>query len=340
MRHLNNILLSNWKNLDIAVIMEGDFDAAGIKLDTSGEHSFLNFIKHDFILMVVSDDMLKSPQDMRQAISIYQAVSIYSTITPLRDKIIPIITSDARVFDDIGVDSYVSYWENEADKLKKQADDMDSIIRMDNASAHADDYLRIADNITSFIGHIIDKGCFAWPALRKTNYSVLLEYMGYDKEFIEKAVTAIDERKKAQQQENLLSGYDKVRKMLERSVQVNPEDHESWHNLADLLEEQYGEYDKAKECYLKAISLHPDDIDAHYDLAIMLRTHLDDYAGAAQHYEDIIKINPRYVAAHYELAILLKDKLHDTQKGREHYRIACELDPDLRSFALDEAFGI
>lgn len=333
MRHLNNILLYNWKNLDIAVIMEGDFDAAGIKLDISGEHSFLSFIKHDLILMVVSDDMLKSPQDMREAIS------IYSTAT-LRDKIIPIITSDARVFDDMGRDGYVSYWENEADKLKKQADERESIIKMDYISAHADDYLRIADNITSFIGYIIDKGCFAWPAIRKTNYSILLEYMGYDKDSIEHFTDAIKEHKKAQVQENQLSGYNKVRKLMERSLAVNPDDNETWHNLADLLEEQYGEYDKAKECYLKAISLYPDDIDAHYDLAIMLRSRLHDYPAAVEHYQAVININPRYVAAHYELALLLKDHLNDKHKGKYHYKIACKLDPELRSSILDKAFGV
>lgn len=333
MRHLNNILFYNWKNLDIAVIMGADFEATGIDIDVSGECGTDNLARSDFIIMVISDDLLKSPQDM------HEILSIYSNNT-LKDKIIPIITADARIFDDVGMDSYVSYWENEADKLKKQADSRDSIIDMDDISVYADDYIRIADNITSCIGYIIDKGCFAWPAVRKTNYSVMLEYMGYGKDEIDRTIAGIEERKKAQNKENQLSGYDKVRNMLERSVVVNPDDNESWHNLADLLEEQYGEYDKAKECYLKALSLHPDDIDAHYDLAIMLRTRLDDYAGAAQHYEEIIKLNPRYIAAHYELALLLKDKLHNIQKGMKHYRIACELDPDLRLSALDEAFGV
>jgi tetratricopeptide (TPR) repeat protein len=333
MRYLNNILLYNWKNLDIAVIMEGDFDAAGIKLDVSGEHSFLSFIKHDLILMVVSDDMLKSPQDMREAISIYSTATI-------RDKMIPIITSDARVFDDMGRDSYVSYWENEARKLENQVADRDSIIKIDDISGYADDYIRIADNIISFIGYIIDKGCFVWPAIRKSQYGTLFEYMGYGENEIKRFNHAIKEHKKAQAQENQLSGYNKVRKLMERSLAVNPDDNETWHNLADLLEEQYGEYDKAKECYMKALALHPDDIDAHYDLAIMLRSRLHDYPAAVEHYQAVININPRYVAAHYELALLLKDHLHDKHKGKYHYKIACELDPDLRSSILDEAFGI
>ncbi len=313
--------------------MGADFDAAGMNLDISGERDIVSLKKHDFILMVVSDDLLKSPHDMHEVLFIYSDAA-------LKDKIIPLITQDARIFDDVGMDSYVSYWENEAGKLKKQAGERNSIIKLDDIRGQADDYLRIADNIPSFIGYIIDKGCFAWPAVRRTSYDILLEYMGYGKDDIEQVIHSIEGHKKAQVQEDQLSGYDKVRKLMERSLAVNPDDNETWHNLADLLEEQYGEYDKAKECYLKAISLHPDDIDAHYDLAIMLRSRLHDYPAAVEHYQAVININPRYVAAHYELALLLKDHLNDKHKGKYHYKIACELDPDLRSTILDEAFGI
>lgn len=333
MKHISNVLFYNWKNLDIAVIMGADLESAGISLDIAGGHDTVSLRKYDFILMVVSDDILKSPHDMHETLFIYSDAV-------LKNKIIPLITRDARIFDDIGLDSYVSYWENEADKLKKQAGEKDAIIDMDDIGDYVDDYLRIADNITSFVGYIIDKGCFAWPAVRKTNYDILLEYMGYDKDEIERFIDAIEEHKKAQVQENQLSGYNKVRKLMERSLALNPDDNETWHNLADLLEEQYGEYDKAKECYLKAISLHPDDIDAHYDLAIMLRNRFHDYPAAVEHYQAVININPRYVAAHYELALLLKDHLNDKHKGKYHYKIACELDPNLCSSALDEAFGI
>lgn len=333
MKILQNNLFYNWKNLDIAVIMGADFDSAGISLDITGEHDMASLRKYDLILTVISDDLLKSPQDMHKALFIYSD-------TAMRNKIIPLITRDARIFDDIGRDSYVSYWENEADKLKKQIGSANSVVNMDEAGIYADEYLRIADNITSLIGHIIDKGCFMWPAIRKSRYTTLFEYMGYTQDEIDSFADAIGEHKKAQVQENQLSGYNKVRKLMERSLAVNPDDNETWHNLADLLEEQYGEYDKAKECYLKAIALHPDDIDAHYDLAIMLRNRLHDYPAAVEHYQAVISINPRYVAAHYELALLLKDHLNDKHKGKYHYKIACELDPELRSSILDEAFGI
>lgn len=341
MHHPDILILYNWKNMDAATLIEQNLACAGIAL-ASDIHGYVfkaergKFIEacdsHDFILLLISDDYLRSPHSM------YELTLLYANPTA-RTKLIPIVLDDAGIFDARRRENYAEYWSHELEQLRRQSAEDNIIIDVSEMKKDIVYYNEIRDNIAVIMDWVANGQHITWQELTDNYCEPLLRLIGLSEEHVRGAVSAIRSAQKRKAKHIAGDKRKSVREYLEHAIALNPVDKEAYHNLADLLQDHFGEYEKAKEYYLKAIEIMPDDIEANHDYAILLQNHLHDYATAREYYERVLEISPKYVQARYNLAILLYRHLNDLAIAGKHYREACSINPEFRSEELDRVLG-
>lgn len=128
--------------------------------------------------------------------------------------------------------------------------------------------------------------------------------------------------------------------LLHRSLEYQPDQHESHYNLA-LAFKARGDLPAAVASYNKALALKANDPDALYGLGITLQE-LGDNRAAATQLRQAVVINPSHHGAHYCLGNSLLEQ-GDLHGAIDCYRKTIELRPDFwnahnnLAFALQEA---
>ena len=113
--------------------------------------------------------------------------------------------------------------------------------------------------------------------------------------------------------------------MLERAVQLMPDDHEAHNNLGNAYLEA-GRFEDAAASYRRALALKPDYAHAHGNLGNALRE-LGRWPEAVSAYRRALETEPGFAEAHSNLGGALLD-LGEFEQAIVSLRRALELDPD------------
>ena len=347
-----NIFLSYaWANTNIADEIDNDFKSIGIQFkrdvrDLEYRKSIKEFMqqvgKSDFVLMIISDEYLRSENCM------YEVTELLNT-HELEKRILPIVIDNAKaIFKPLNQQRYYEYWtekKKEADKFKRKHANEVSI-------EYAKKCGNIQGNLPAFFQIVTDLNASSYHDLKGTNYRDLLRIIGFSQQrLLEEAIriwNVDDKEERELELEDFLKKhpdnkyglfqkaylfadakqFKKARKYYEDLVKVAPNDHSAHYNLALLISKNFHDYDGAKEHYEIAIKIHPNYNQARYNLANLLEKHFLDYHGAKQHYEDAIKFDPNDIQGHNNFAILLENHFHDFDGAKRQYETALKIDPN------------
>ena len=170
-----------WANETIIDEIDGFFSGIGITLirdkrDTEYKDSFKKFMKKvrttDYVLMVISDEYLKSKNCMNEVLEVIKDENY-------KERIFPIVLDNAKpIHESAGVLKYCQYWGNELKRLKESIKEFDpeKIISILN-----DDVKIIRDienSIVDFIKLISDLKYIPLDELKQMDYIPLLKEMG------------------------------------------------------------------------------------------------------------------------------------------------------------------
>lgn len=347
----------SWANVEAADTIDHDFRNIGINFlrderNAKYRSSLKEFMqrvgKSDFVVMLISDEFLKSEYCM------YEMSELLNT-HEFEKRILPVSLENATAIFEAGSRTlYYDYWKKELqaaeERLKEylNADFLQQKKKMEMISHHLDDFFTSLTDL-----HIIP-----FEELRKQHYKPMLEIIGMDSGMLIAELIAINDISDREEQEIALDDflekyprnehalfikaslatemkqYKKARSLYEKVIRENPDTPAVYNNLALLYQnflatgsDSRACYEKARAYYLKEIELNPAYDAVHYNLAVLLRKHFSDEEGARLEYLKAIAINPQYAKAHYNLANLLYQDFKEYEEARKHYQIALDINP-------------
>ncbi|BAU52107.1 toll/interleukin-1 receptor domain-containing protein [Mucilaginibacter gotjawali] len=346
-----NIFLSYcWANVSIADEIDNDFKRIGIQFkrdvrDLTYRNSIKEFMqqvgKSDFVLMIISDEYLRSENCM------YEVMELLNT-HEFEKRILPIIIDNAtRIFKPINQATYYEYW---TDK-KKDAEKFNRKHGNEVSIEYFKKCRNIEDNLPKFFQIITDFNASSFKRLKDGNYRDLLNIIGFSEELLLEKTIQIGNIEDAEERELALDvflknnpnnkyglfqkaylaipdkHYKKAKKYFEDAIKVDSKFATGYYNLGILLESYFGDYKGAKINYEKAIENDQMFTLAHNNLALNLQEHFSDFEGAKFHFNAAIKIDPSDKNLHYNLANLLTKHFSDFKSAIFHYEEGIKIDP-------------
>lgn len=111
----------------------------------------------------------------------------------------------------------------------------------------------------------------------------------------------------------------------QRAIQLRPDFHEAYYNLA-VAEAYQQNWKAAAAAFRKTLQLHPDHAESHYGLG-KLAEQIEQTQTAAAHYRRAIQLSPTFAAAYFSLGEALL-KLRDWERALPICYRAMQLNPD------------
>jgi tetratricopeptide (TPR) repeat protein len=353
----------SWKNVSVADEIDNDFKSIGITFkrdvrDAPYRTSIKEFMqqigKTDFVLMIISDEYLRSENCM------YEVTELLNT-HEFNKRVLPIILANAReMFSASERMVYYDYWAEKLEKakfLKGKHTNLDYV-------EHEKKYNNIYNHLDIFFQLVIDLNVSTHENLKRENYRPLLNVVGFDDEKLLEDVLAIDQIESIQEKELALEDflfrhpanrnglflkayiaqlnkqYIKSKKYYKNLLEKYPNDIEALNNLSILLDNHFNDFSGAKNYCEMALHIDPDDADTHNNLGLLFYKRFYDFTKARQHYEAALNIDSNYATAYINLGILLKEQFFDKQGAKQHYLTAISLDPSLKNKERDKFFAL
>ena len=159
-----------WKDEDLANSIDAMFADAGITLirdkrEIVYRDSIKEFMKkirfNDYVILVISNDYLKSENCMYE-------ISELTKDENYKTRILPIVKNNAGIFDPIGRNSYVIYWQDKYKNLYADSEKIDPLSRSGIISELIR-YERIMRDLPVFLQNISDMNMIKCEEIIDTN---------------------------------------------------------------------------------------------------------------------------------------------------------------------------
>ena len=347
---ISNIFLSYaWANKNIADIIDNDFKNIGVYVQRDIrdvpyrgdlEEYMQRAAKSDFVLVILSDEYLKSINCM------YEVIEVLNT-HQLDKKVLPVLNNVPDIFNQNVRKLYYDYWKNkilEAENHSNQHLNADTLAELKKCK-------NIYDCLGEFFNQIKRLKSETFENLKEENYKPIFEIVGWNEGSVRDELIVIqtieDVEEKELKLDEFLSKYPdngfgllyeayneieqkrfkKAKAYYERVIEKYPHSEIAHYSLAVLMRENFLDYEEAKKHYQMAIELNPNFDNAHINLGVLLQNKFADYEGAKEHYLIALSINPQNHIVHNNLATLLSDHCLDSFNARNHYQIAIENNP-------------
>ena len=340
-----------WSNSDIADAIDNDFKAIGIIFlrdvrDVKYRGSIKEFMnrvgKSDFIVMIISDEYLRSINCMYEVMELLNSHEFEKRILPVK------LENAKAAFSAKERKLYYDYWKKEMDQAKER---LNEHINEDTQEQHKR-CKTIYDRLGEFLQKLTDLNVLAYETLKQQNYKPILDILGIENGAILAEVIAIEDMEDFEEKDIALEGflikfpthkyglflkayicgenklYKKAIKYYQNLLDIHPMTENANYNLAVLVKTKFLEYELARNYYEKEIIINSNHTDAHYNLANLFMNNLKEYALARHHYEKVIDINPNDLESHNNLGNLLKDYLQEYSLAKIHYEKAIDINPD------------
>lgn len=310
----------SWKDKDIVDSIDKDFQAIGISFErdersVNYHESFKQFMKKvrevDYVLMVLSDDYLKSKNCMYEVLEFIKDDNY-------KERILHIVLDNCDIYSIKDQANYILFWEKQLNELQ---DILSTLNPMNTVEQHKSLGViqGVSKNIGEFICTIADMKNIPLYELKNQNYKPLLDFIGFKDKLDIQELMKIVSMNDNEEQDIALEKYAEKHTMNDR-----------YYSLKATIERKRGNYKKSKFYCEKAIEINPSYANAHNNLAILLKDdYFKDYKGAKEHYEKAIELNPSNAIAHYNLAILLEHYYKDKEEAKKYLFKAIELNPEI-----------
>ena len=352
MKAAPTIFLSyNRKNALDADQIDNDFKAVGINFRRdirdieyrANIKDFMNNIgESDFVLMLISDEFLKSDWCM------YEVSELVNT-HKFREKILPIVLQNAdSIFSPKSRISYYEYWKGrlkDDSKIAAKFPNQDTVEVLNRTK-------NIESNLGTFFNEITQLNLKAIDALKTENYSSILELVGFDDQAITQEVLGIWQLTESEEREIALmefqmsypdnenyyfakgyfsqqEGKVKLAKLLyEKTIELKPESAKAYNNLGWILQSSYSDFEEAKSMYEKALKLDPKLVQAYNNMGSLLQDGFSDFEGAERMYTQGIQLDPNFALTYYNWGRLLQSNYSDFEGAKGMYEKALKYDPN------------
>jgi len=156
----NSIFISYcWKDKHIVDILDNDFQSIGVNVTS------------DYVLMIISDNYLKSKNCMYE-------VKEFIKDENFRDKILPIVVNGANIFDTVKALEYTKYWQEQYNILSDKIKDIDPI-NIQNTIVELKVIHEIGLYINEFINTVKYMKVIDIEELKKNNYRDILKIINF-----------------------------------------------------------------------------------------------------------------------------------------------------------------
>ncbi|MGB8193681.1 MAG: tetratricopeptide repeat protein, partial [Chitinophagaceae bacterium] len=257
----------------------------------------------DFVLMILSDNYLKSPNCM------YEVMDFFSS-KDFVERMLPIQVEGLDIFSGSGRTHYLKHWEDKIKEVNTSIKSLESIAFAGSIQSEIEHFSTIRTRTDDFFKVITDRKIFALEVLRKENYRSLLERVGV------KDISLYNQIMKAQslkEQAQEIAVTELIRKF---------PDHNNVLYLKAYVEGEKGRNDVAAYYYKEILKTERSNEGANLNLTISL-INLKEYDEAMRYARRTIAINPNNAVAHFCLAELMVLSLND--EAMDHYLKAIEL---------------
>jgi GTPase SAR1 family protein len=218
---------------DIEKALKKDFNVAIDKKHIKYKDNIKEFEerlgKGDKIVLVISDNFLKSKHCMYEVLKIQEKGNIYN-------RIFPIVLSDANIYDSHSAADYIKHWENEAEKLNKKLKSLKTQANTTAIRTDLDNFTKFRAMFDDFRGLLSNMNTLSPETHKGKNFKDLLTALKGNK--------PKQNNKLEKEFENEIS---RTRKLFERAIEIvgNETKGES-KNAEDILEKIKHSYQQCK----------------------------------------------------------------------------------------------
>lgn len=354
---MHSIFLSYcWQNSNFADAIDHAFLPTGIKLKRDiRDINYTDSIKEymleirsvDFVLILISDDFLKSANCMFEVLEVLKEQNF-------KEKILPVLISGTNIFraeDKLG---YIRYWGDRYTELKEKLQGLDptSTIELLRELRH---YQNIGQSLDAFFAQITDMNLITDKELTDSNFKTIFDHLGISDDGFIKRILAVSRINNPEERD---IGLDLLEKEYPNSAQIafvkgsiafdsketkksshfyrqaislDPAFAASYYNLGFNLEIEE-DFVAAIEMYEKAIALEPQNARAFNNLGRIYSQETKEYKKARKFYEQAFEINPYDADTNYNLAVLIQNHFNDFGLAESFYQTAIEVKPDFHSY--------
>ncbi len=315
-----NIFLSySWKNKTIADEIDHDWSQLGLKIirdvrDLKFKQDLKIYMKGitktDFVIVLISDDYLKSRNCMYEALE-FMKDAMYAT------KILPIVVSGTQIYDNSYRLRLINYWEKQATDLQNEIRNVSALTATQKLIEELKEIELIRDEIDKFISSISTIKYTEWENAKKSNYSELFKYLGLKhSDIYEKAISI-----------SKITNKQKQRIELEKAIIKNPEK-VTLQTLKAVLITEEGDFELGRELFTTLLDKHPGHDILKYNLAVIEDQHFNNRSIAETLYSEIIKSAPYYTDARVNLAQIWIEEGKNYDKARDYLNLSLYYNPD------------
>ncbi|MBE0662820.1 MAG: TIR domain-containing protein [Bacteroidales bacterium] len=167
---------------DIVDFIDNSLKKIGIDLkrdvrDVKYRKSFTEFMhtvrKTDYVLMIVSNSFLKSRYCMFEVLEAMKDIEF-------KDRLLPIVVNDAKIYNELDKIKYIKYWKNELENIELELHDLE-LIEKGSSIQTLKKYKEIMMNIGEFINLVLDLNHIKFTDNITFSVNEILESINYFK---------------------------------------------------------------------------------------------------------------------------------------------------------------
>lgn len=350
-----NIFISySWADTGIIDKIDSDFRSIGVSItrdvrDLGYKQSLKEFMQKirttDYSVILISDTYLKSKNCMYEVLEFSKEINY-------KNKILPIIKGDCKIYTPESKLKYISHWNQETTKLKELIKDADPI-KVIPLISELKDIEKISLEISEFLDFLSGIKLISFETCIQNDYSDILNFIGLSKDVVKKeilkAVLLENKNERDIAIERLIQKYpDNPDLLFERAfIELNEKNNFEksailWQELINKFNHKkaaaytnlglsyfkLGQFDKAEEAYLNSLSINDKSHQTYNNLGILSSEVYGDYKKAIEYFLKSIDLNPEHFAAHYYIGVSYF-KNREFEKSIQHFNNAITLDPKL-----------
>lgn len=286
-----------WANKNIADEIDNHFRQVGFTFQrdvrdinyTGSIKDFMNRIgKSDFVVMLISEEYIKSENCMFEVTELLGAHEF-------EQRILPVIVNTSAFFTRTEQEKYYEYWKKE----ELLTIGMYAKYPNEKTSEDKKKITSINENLGVFFQKITDLKLETFNELKNDNYKLMFDKIGFqhDEDVIEKLVSL----SAIENDEDRQIAFEDILEIYPKNV------HALFYKARSAHERM--EYRKAKRYYENVLREHPSFVQTHYNLAVLLASKFYEYKQAKSLLETAIEMDPQYAEARDALAVIIEDNL-------------------------------
>lgn len=299
----------------------------------------------DFVLLIISDEFLKSSNAMFEVLELIKDDNY-------KKRILPILIDGTKIFTPQDRINYIRYWSSKYDELSEQLRFINNTDAIDLLKL-LKHYESIKRSIDEFLGVLTDMSIPKQSELNASNYNIILRYIGADKQLLIKEILAIRENESDEEKDIIIDKLEerfpnnsnilvlkaiyafnrghisKSSHFYRKAIQIDPSFGSAYYNLGFNVENYEQNYDEARSLYEKAIELEPFNTKAYSNLAILISKRYNEHEKAKAILEKALSINEYDAVANFNLGLIFQKSFNDFESASKYYQKAIEANPKL-----------